>query len=57
MISIEKLKDYAKKLEFTMEEDEYVTLQSEFEILFKQVDKIGEIEGLNNYEVMTHPFL
>ena len=56
MISIEKLKDYAKKLEFTMEEDEYVTLQSEFEILFKQVDKIGEIEGLNNYEVMTHPF-
>ena len=56
MIPIEKLKDYAKKLEFTMEEDEYVTLQSEFEILFKQVDKIGEIEGLNNYEVMTHPF-
>ena len=43
MIPIEKLKDYAKKLEFTMEESEYTTLQSEFEILFKQVDKISEI--------------
>ena len=32
MISIEKLKDYAKKLEFTMEEDEYVTLQSELSV-------------------------
>ena len=45
MIPIEKLKDYAKKLEFTMEESEYTTLQSEFEILLKQVDKISEIES------------
>lgn len=56
MIPIEKLKDYAKKLEFTMEEDEYTTLQSEFEILLKQVDKISEIEGLSNYEPMSFPF-
>ena len=43
MIPIEKLKDYAKKLEFTMEESEYTTLQS-------------EIEGLKDYEPMSFPF-
>ena len=56
MLSIEKLKEYSKKLEFNMEEDEYKTLQEEFEILFKQVDKISEIEGLSNYEPMSFPF-
>ena len=56
MIPIEKLKDYAKKLEFTMEESEYTTLQSEFEILLKQVDKISEIEGLKDYEPMSFTF-
>ena len=56
MIEIEKLKEYAKKLEFTMEEEEYKTLQSEFDILLKQVDKISEIEGLSNYEPISFPF-
>lgn len=56
MIPIDKLKDYSKKLEFTMEESEYKTLQDEFEILFKQVDKISEIEGLKDYEPMSFPF-
>lgn len=57
MIPIEKLKDYAKKLEFTMEEEEYKTLQSEFDILLKQVDKISEIEGLKDYEPISFPFV
>ena len=56
MISIEKLKDYANKLEFDMKDEEYLTLQSEFEILLKQVDKISEIEGLKDYEPMSFPF-
>lgn len=56
MISIDKLKDYAKKLEFTMEEKEYETLQSEFEILLKQVDLIDKIDGIKDYEPMNFPF-
>lgn len=56
MISIDKLKDYAKKLEFTMEENEYETLQSEFEILLKQVDLIDKIDGIKDYEPMNFPF-
>ena len=56
MISIEKLKDYANKLEFTMEESEYITLQSEFEVLLQQVDKISKVEGLKDYEPISFPF-
>lgn len=56
MISIEKLKDYANKLEFDMEESEYLTLQSEFEVLLKQMELIGNIEGLNKIEPMDFPY-
>ncbi len=56
MISIEKLKDYANKLEFTMNEDEYITLQSEFEVLLKQMELIGEIDNLKEVEPLNFPF-
>lgn len=56
MISIEKLKDYANKLEFDMKDEEYFTLQSEFEVLLKQMDLIGNIEGLSEVEPMNFPF-
>lgn len=56
MISIEKLKNYAEKLEFTMEESEYKTLQSEFDILLKQVDLIDNIDGIKDYEPLDFPF-
>lgn len=57
MIAIDDLKKYSKRLEFYMNnEEEYVTLAKEFEILLKQVDKIDKIEGIKDYEPMNHPF-
>lgn len=56
MISKEKLKDYANKLMFDMEDKEYETLQGEFEIILKQMDLINEIEEIKGVEPMTFPF-
>lgn len=56
-IEIKDLKKYAEDLMFTMEEREYETLKSEFDILLKQVDLIDNIEGINEYEPMDYPFL
>ena len=56
MISVDKLKDYAEKLMFTMEESEYKTLQSEFDILLKQVELIDNIDGIKDYEPLDYPF-
>lgn len=57
MITKEKLEDYAKKLMFEMNDEEYKTLQEEFDIILKQMDLIGKIENLKNIEPMTFPFL
>ena len=43
MIEKEKLKKYAKLLMFDMKEEEYETLQEEFEIILKQMDLIEQI--------------
>lgn len=56
MITKEKLKKYANKLMFDMEDEEYETLLKEFEIIEKQMDLIGNIENINNVEPMTFPF-
>lgn len=56
MITIDKLKKYAEDLKFTMEENEYETLLSEFDVLLKQVDLIGDIEGISEYEPLDFPF-
>lgn len=56
MIEVEKLKKYAEDLEFTMKEEEYLTLQSEFNVLLKQVDLIDKIDGIKDYEPMDFPF-
>ncbi len=56
MIEKEKLREYARKLMFEMNEDEYVTLESEFEVILKQMDLIGKIDGIKDYEPMTFPF-
>ena len=57
MITKEQLKIYANKLMFDMEDKEYETLLKEFDVILKQMDKIGEIEGLNEVEPMTFPFV
>ena len=56
MIAKEKLKDYANKLMFDMDDEEYTTLQEEFDIILKQMDLIGNIPNISNVESMTFPF-
>ena len=56
MIAKEKLKDYANKLMFDMDDEEYTTLQEEFDIILKQMDLIGNIPNISKIEPMTFPF-
>lgn len=56
MIEKEKLKNYAHKLMFDMKEEEYETLQKEFEVILKQMEKIENIPNIKNVKPMTFPF-
>lgn len=46
----------ANKLMFTMDDSEYDTLLVEFDTMIKQMDLIGNIEGIENVEPMCYPF-
>ena len=52
----ESLKILANKLMFTMEDSEYDTLLEEFDIMIKQMDLIGKIDGIEKVEPMSYPF-
>ncbi len=52
----ETLKMLANKLMFTMNEDEYDTLNEEFETILKQMDLIGNIKDIDKVEPMVYPF-
>ena len=56
MISEDKLRKYAENLEFTMNEKEYKTLKSEFDVLLKKAKLIDNIEDIKKYEPMSFPF-
>ena len=56
-ISIEELKLLANKLLFDMNEEEYITLQEEFESILNQMEVLGKIEGADAEEPMTFPFI
>ena len=56
MIEKEKLQSYAKKLMFDMADEEYKTLQEEFETILKQMDLIGKIPNIFEVEPMSFPF-
>ena len=56
MIDKEKLKKYANLLMFDMKEEEYDTLQEEFKIILKQMDKIADIKDISNVEPLSFPF-
>jgi len=56
MIEKEKLKSYANKLMFDMNDEEYETLQKEFEVILKQMDLIGKIPNISEVQPMTFPF-
>ena len=55
-INKEVLKDAAKRLLFEMSEQEYDTLLKEFDVVIKQMELIGKIEGVDDYTPMTFPF-
>ena len=56
MITKDKLEEYAKKLMFNMNEEEYVTLEKEFDIFLNQMDLIGNINDIDKVTPMTFPF-
>ena len=47
----------ANKLMFTMNDSEYDTLLEEFDTMIKQMDLIGQIDGIESVEPMSYPFL
>ena len=50
MITKEMLKDYAKKLMFDMDDNEYETLEDEFKIILKQMELIENIPNIKKTE-------
>ena len=56
MISNSELESLAKKLMFEMNDDEYETLEKEFDVILKQMDLIGNIKDIDKVEPMTFPF-
>lgn len=56
MITKEKLEELAKKLMFEMKEEEYITLQSEFDVILKQMDLLGNIKDIDKVSPMTFLF-
>ena len=50
------LKDCANRLMFDMSEEQYKTLENEFDIIIKQMELIGKIEGVDKAQPMTFPF-
>jgi aspartyl/glutamyl-tRNA(Asn/Gln) amidotransferase C subunit len=55
-ITMDVLKDASNRLLFDMSEEQYETLYEEFKILTKQMERIGKVKGLEDYEPMTFPF-
>ena len=52
----ETLKVLAKKLMFTMDEDEYDTLLGEFDVILKQMSLIEKIDNIDKVEPLVYPF-
>ena len=57
MVTKEKLKDYAAKLMFDMDDAGYDRTLEEFDVVEKHMALIGEIEGIDTVEPMTFPYV
>ena len=57
MVTKEKLKDYAAKLMFDMDDAGYDRTLEEFETVEKHMAFIGEIEGIESVQPMTFPYV
>lgn len=56
MITKDKLKEYAEKLMFRLEEEQYDTLLKEFDIILEQMKLIEDIKEIDGIKSMTFPF-
>lgn len=56
-ITAKKIHDLAERLMFSLSEEEAGTLQKEFDVVLKQMDLIGEIDGINDNQPMTFPYV
>ena len=52
-VTKEVLRDTASRLMFTMKEEEYDTLLSDFDLIIKQMDLIANIKGVDEATPMT----
>ncbi len=57
MLTKEKLKDYAARLMFDMDDAGYDRTLEEFETIEKHMALIGELEGIEKVEPMTFPYV
>ena len=57
MITKEKLKDYASKLMFDMDNEGYGRTLEEFKTIEKHMALIAEIDNIENVEPMTFPYV
>lgn len=55
-VTKEVLRDTASRLMFTMKEEEYDTLLSDFDLIIKQMDLIANIKGVDEASPMTFPY-
>lgn len=55
-ITRENIQDYALKLMFKMKDNEFDSFEKEFETILKQMELIGQIEGISEVEPMVFPF-
>ncbi len=51
-----KLKELALNLKFDMKDEEYETLQTEFEVILGQIDLIEKVVDTENVVPMSFPF-
>ena len=56
MVTKEKLKDYAAKLMFDMDDEGYDRTLKEFETIEKHMALIGEIDNISEISPMTFPY-
>ena len=56
MITRDVLDNLAKKLMFKMNDEEYKTLENEFDVILKQMEFIDKIDGIEEVTQMTFPF-
>ena len=57
MVTKEKLKDYANKLMFDMDDEGYDRTLKEFETIEKHMALIGNIKNIESVEPMTFPYV